>query len=83
MPRKKRDIRRDYRQAGFSERHGKGDHIIFWHPLVKDNFAVDGHDGDDAKPYDEKNFAKHWRRCERPKGGSNHESIYSTLFARY
>jgi predicted RNA binding protein YcfA (HicA-like mRNA interferase family) len=58
MPRKKRNIRRDYRQAGFSERQGKGDHVIFWHPLVKDIFTVDGHDGDDAKPYDEKELRK-------------------------
>jgi len=36
MPRKKRDIKREYRQAGFDERPGKGDHTIFSHPLVKD-----------------------------------------------
>jgi hypothetical protein len=45
MPRKKRDIRRDYRRAGFTERHGKGDHIVFTHPLLRDNFSVDGADG--------------------------------------
>jgi hypothetical protein len=56
MPRKKRDIRRAYRAAGFSERQGKGDHTVFSHPLVKKHFAVDGVDGLDAQRYDEKNL---------------------------
>jgi hypothetical protein len=45
MQRKKRDVRRAYRRAGFTERHGKGDHIVFTHPLLRDNFSVDGADG--------------------------------------
>jgi hypothetical protein len=56
MPRKKRDIRRDYRSAGFSERQAKGDHTVFTHPLVRKNYAVDGRDGLDAERYDEKNL---------------------------
>lgn len=56
MPRKKRDIRRDYRKAGFSERHGKGDHTVFRHPLVRKNYSVDGRDGLDAVRYDEENL---------------------------
>lgn len=55
MPRKKRDIKRDYRKAGFSERHGKGDHTIFSHSLLPIPYAVDGADGLDAKDYDERN----------------------------
>jgi hypothetical protein len=56
MPRKKRDIRRDYRRAGFSERQGKGDHTVFTHSLVRDNYSVDGRDGADAERYDERNL---------------------------
>jgi hypothetical protein len=56
MPRKKRDIRRDYRQMGFTERLGKGDHTVFSHPLVAKHYAVDGRDGLDAQRYDEKNL---------------------------
>jgi hypothetical protein len=56
MPRKKRDIRRAYRDAGFSERQGKGDHTVFSHPLVHLHYAVDGVDGLDAQRYDEKNL---------------------------
>ena len=51
MPRKKREIRRDYRHAGFSEESGKGSHTIYRHPLLKKNYPVAGHDGDDAKRY--------------------------------
>ena len=57
MPRKKRDIRRDYRRAGFAERKGKGSHsTVFYHPLVRKNFSVAGTDGDDTKRYDEDNL---------------------------
>jgi hypothetical protein len=56
MPRKKRDIKRDYRRAGFTESQGKGDHIVFRHPLIPDNYSVDGRDGADAERYDEKNL---------------------------
>lgn len=56
MPRKKRDIRRDYRLAGFSERPGKGDHMVYTHPLLRLHYAVDGKDGMDALPYDERNL---------------------------
>jgi hypothetical protein len=54
--RKKRDIRADYRRAGFTESQGKGDHTIFRHPLVRNNYAVDGRDGLDAERYDESNL---------------------------
>ncbi|WIG59461.1 MAG: hypothetical protein OJF49_002208 [Ktedonobacterales bacterium] len=56
MPRKKRDIRRDYRAAGFSERQAKGDHTVFSHPLVRKHYAVDGREGADAERYDERNL---------------------------
>jgi predicted RNA binding protein YcfA (HicA-like mRNA interferase family) len=58
MPRKKRDIRADYRKAGFNERQGKGDHVVYSHPLLKESYAVAGVDGKDALPYDEKNLRK-------------------------
>jgi predicted RNA binding protein YcfA (HicA-like mRNA interferase family) len=48
MPRKKRQLRKAYRAAGFSEREGKGDHTVFTHPLVRKNYSVDGKDSADA-----------------------------------
>ena len=56
MPRKKRDIRRDYRRAGFTEEKGKGSHTVFRHPSLRKNYPVAGHDSDDAKRYDEDNL---------------------------
>ena len=54
MPRKKRQIRNDYRAAGFVERQGKGDHTVFSYTGLFKHYAVDGPDGSDAKPYDER-----------------------------
>lgn len=56
MPRKKREIRRDFRRAGFSERQGKGSHKVYHHPFLKYNYTVAGQDGDDALKYDEDNL---------------------------
>ena len=54
MPRKVRDIIRDLRKAGFSDRGGKGSHRNFTHPGVAKTVTVSGHAGDDALPYQEK-----------------------------
>jgi predicted RNA binding protein YcfA (HicA-like mRNA interferase family) len=67
MPRKKRDIKRDYRQAGFIERQGKGDHTNYSHPLLRDVYTVAGTDGDDARPYDEKNLRQALKALEDAK----------------
>ena len=58
VPRKKRDIRNAYRAAGFNERQPRGDHTIFTHPLVLENYAVAGSDSHDAYPYDEQNLKR-------------------------
>jgi predicted RNA binding protein YcfA (HicA-like mRNA interferase family) len=67
MPRKKRDIRRDLRKAGFVETKGKGDHTKFRHPLVRRHVIVDGADGADAKPYDEINLRNALRELEEAR----------------
>lgn len=69
MPRKKRDIRRDYRAAGFRERQGKGDHTIYSHPLVRKNYSVDGRDGADAERYDERNLRAALRELDEAEKG--------------
>jgi hypothetical protein len=50
------------RKLGYAERQGKGDHLNYTYPLVGRVFTVDGADGDDAKPYDEKTVreARRW-----------------------
>lgn len=65
MPRKKRDIRRDYRQAGFDERQGKEDHTVYRFPGLLHNYLVDGRDGADADRYDERNLRQALREAEQ------------------
>lgn len=61
MPRKKRQVKQDLRRAGFVEDTdlGKGSHTTWVHPRFPDLYIViAGHDGDDAKPYDESRARK-------------------------
>ncbi len=55
----------DYQAAGFKERRGKGDHTVYAHPLVPKHYAVDGRDGADALPYDERNLREALQEAER------------------
>jgi predicted RNA binding protein YcfA (HicA-like mRNA interferase family) len=71
MPRKKREVKRDLRRAGFvlDPRRGKGSHSWWYHPRFPDIIvSIAGHDGDDAKPYDEDNAAKAIAEAERRLG---------------
>jgi predicted RNA binding protein YcfA (HicA-like mRNA interferase family) len=54
MPRKIRMLVRDLKRAGFENRGGKGSHRNFLHPPSGARVTVSGKDGDDAKPYQEK-----------------------------
>lgn len=60
MPRKKREIRAELRRLGFAEVKGggKGSHTKFKHPNLPYFINVAGHDGDDAKQYDENAIAQ-------------------------
>ena len=55
MPRKLRQLRADLRHAGFVRLpgRGKGDHEVWRHP-TGERVGLDGHDGQDAKAYQEK-----------------------------
>jgi hypothetical protein len=58
MPRKKRQLKQDLRRAGFIEdtKRGKGSHATWYHPQFPDiSVLIAGHDGDDARLYDERN----------------------------
>ncbi|MBX7247197.1 MAG: type II toxin-antitoxin system HicA family toxin [Candidatus Sumerlaeaceae bacterium] len=54
MPRKLRELVRDLQKAGFVNRGGKGSHRNFVHSGSGKPITLSGHDGDDAKPYQEK-----------------------------
>ena len=60
MPRKIRELVRELLQAGFQlERGGgKGSHRKFAHAGFAGIVTISGQDGDDAKPYQEKQVAR-------------------------
>ena len=54
MPRKIRELRADLRRAGYVVDRIDGSHTIWTHPLVPGHVSISGHDGSDAKPYQER-----------------------------
>jgi len=55
MPRKIRQLKADLRKAGAYQVAQEGSHTKWKHPLVEvSTLILSGHDGDDAKPYQEK-----------------------------
>jgi predicted RNA binding protein YcfA (HicA-like mRNA interferase family) len=54
MPKKIRELKAMLRKAGFVQRAGKGSHTIWSHPKLSEFIVLSGKDGDDAKPYQEK-----------------------------
>ncbi len=55
MPRKIRQLKTDLRKAGVYQVSQEGSHTKWKHPLVPASMLIlSGHDGDDAKPYQEK-----------------------------
>lgn len=59
MPRKVRQLKADLRKAGFTWRPGRGSHTVWEHPLLPgDSLSLSGNDGDDAKPYQERDLCE-------------------------
>ena len=55
MPRKIRQLKADLRKAGAYQASQAGSHIKWKHPLVPESLLIlSGHDGEDAKPYQER-----------------------------
>ncbi|HKY63146.1 MAG TPA: type II toxin-antitoxin system HicA family toxin [bacterium] len=54
MPRKIRELIRDLKSWGFTDRGGKGSHRNFFHPDCPYPATISGKEGDDAKRYQEK-----------------------------
>jgi hypothetical protein len=57
VPRKIRQLKADLRNAGFVELkgRGKGSHTVWEHPVLAGTLTLSGNDGDDARPYQERN----------------------------
>lgn len=71
MPRKIRQLKADLRDAGAHQTAQEGSHTKWEHPLVPGTLIeLSGHDGDDAKPYQERDLRKALRRIdEAVRGG--------------
>ena len=54
MPKKVRELKDRLRKAGFAMRSGKGGHTVWTHPGYAGRVVISGNDGDDAKPYQER-----------------------------
>ena len=56
MPRKIRELKAELGRAGFMWRPGKGSHTVWWHTLIADEITLSGAEGNDAKPYQERDL---------------------------
>ena len=54
MPRKIRELKRLLQKAGFADKPAKGSHTKWIHPKLAQAIIIAGKDGNDAKPYLEK-----------------------------
>ncbi|QVL51221.1 MAG: type II toxin-antitoxin system HicA family toxin [Thiocapsa sp.] len=59
MPRKIRQLKSLLLKAGCLCERAKGSHTKWSHPRFKDKLILSGHDGDDAKPYQEQTVLRY------------------------
>ncbi len=64
MPKTIRELKRMLQRAGFVMCAGKGSHTVWSHAKLDESITVSGHDGDDAKPYQEKDVRQIIRKAE-------------------
>jgi predicted RNA binding protein YcfA (HicA-like mRNA interferase family) len=68
MPRKIRQLKADLRRAGAYQVSQEGSHTRWKHPLVlASTLIISGHDGDDAKLYQEKAVRDLLRQIEEAR----------------
>lgn len=68
MPRKVRQLKADLRRAGAVQAAHEGSHTKWTHPLVAGMLIeLSGHDGDDAKPYQERDLRVALKRIDDAK----------------
>lgn len=64
MPKKVRELKNILCKAGFKESSGKGSHTKWSHPLLSGKIVLSGKDGNDAKPYQEKDVEQALKRLK-------------------
>lgn len=68
MPPKIRQLKAELRKAGACQVSQEGSHTKWKHPLVPaSTLILAGHDGDDAKPYQEKDVRNLLRQITKAK----------------
>jgi predicted RNA binding protein YcfA (HicA-like mRNA interferase family) len=65
MPKKIRQLKGMLAKAGFTWRPGKGSHTVWTHPKVRTAIVLSGNDGDDTKPYQEKEVKRRIRESRK------------------
>jgi predicted RNA binding protein YcfA (HicA-like mRNA interferase family) len=68
MPKKVRELKQMLRKAGFAQRAGKGSHTVWSHPKLPDIVVLSGSDGEDAKPYQQRDVDAALRKLEDSHG---------------
>ncbi len=68
MPKKLRELKVVLRKAGFIRRTGKGSHTVWLHPSLDDVVVLSGNDGDDAKPYQQRDVDLALKKLEDRDG---------------
>ena len=68
MPKKLRELKSLLRKAGFIQRAGKGSHTVWLHPSLSDAVVLSGSDGDDAKPYQQRDVDLALKKLEGQDG---------------
>ncbi len=70
MPQKIRQLKAALRRAGYREleKRGKGSHTRWKHPRIPEPITISGHDGADAKPYQEQEVREAVRRASEEEG---------------
>jgi len=65
MPKKIRELKSMLQRVGLVMRAEKDSHTVWSHAKLEESITVSGHDGDDAKPYQEKDVRQIIRKAER------------------
>jgi len=64
MPKKIRELKGMLRKAGFVQRASKGSHTVWSHSDLPEKVVLSGKDGNDAKPYQERDVLTALRKLE-------------------
>ncbi len=65
MPKKIRELKSMLLKAGYVQRAGKGSHTVWSHQDLPEKIVLSGKDGNDARPYQERDVLAALKKLER------------------